>query len=51
MMIEDPQFEAYTLICDLVRQSGGRAALVGLDAIAQRVPRVSPSRNEAGPNP
>jgi hypothetical protein len=33
---EDPKFQAYELICDMVRQSGGKAAIVGLDTIAQR---------------
>lgn len=39
MMWEDPHFQAYELICDLVNRSAGRAALVGLDAIAQRLRR------------
>jgi peptidoglycan/xylan/chitin deacetylase (PgdA/CDA1 family) len=37
MSVEDPKCETYELICDLVAQSKGRAAIVGLDTIAQRV--------------
>jgi hypothetical protein len=33
----DPEFRAIDLICDLVQQSGGRATLVNLDAIAQKL--------------
>jgi peptidoglycan/xylan/chitin deacetylase (PgdA/CDA1 family) len=36
MICEDPGFRAYELICDLVKESEGRAAIVGLDAIARR---------------
>jgi peptidoglycan/xylan/chitin deacetylase (PgdA/CDA1 family) len=34
MVVEDPHFETFKLICDLVEQSKGRAELVGLDALA-----------------
>jgi hypothetical protein len=37
MYVEDPEFRAYELICDLVNQANDRASIVGLDAIAQRV--------------
>ncbi|MFH1920917.1 MAG: polysaccharide deacetylase family protein [Planctomycetota bacterium] len=37
MYVEDPEFRAYELICDMVNQAGGRAAIVGLDTIARRV--------------
>lgn len=37
MYVEDPEFRAYELICDMVNQAGDRAAIVGLDAIARRV--------------
>jgi len=37
MYVEDPEFRAYELICDMVNQSGDRAAIVGLDTIARRV--------------
>jgi peptidoglycan/xylan/chitin deacetylase (PgdA/CDA1 family) len=37
MYVEDPEFRAYELICDMVNQAKDRAAIVGLDAIAQRV--------------
>ena len=37
MYVEDPEFRAYELICRLVNQSKGRAAIVGLDTIARRV--------------
>jgi hypothetical protein len=36
MQWEDPKFQAYELICDVVNQSGGKAAIVGLDVIARR---------------
>jgi len=39
MVCEDLKFQAYELICDLVNQSGGKAAIVGLDTIAERVKR------------
>ncbi len=39
MVCEDPKFRAYELICDLVNQSGGKAAIVGLDTIAERIRR------------
>jgi peptidoglycan/xylan/chitin deacetylase (PgdA/CDA1 family) len=37
MYVEDPEFRAYELICDMINQAKDRAAIVGLDAIAQRV--------------
>jgi peptidoglycan/xylan/chitin deacetylase (PgdA/CDA1 family) len=36
MQWEDPKFRAYELVCNMVAQSGGKAELVGLDAIARR---------------
>jgi peptidoglycan/xylan/chitin deacetylase (PgdA/CDA1 family) len=36
MVVEDPDCRAYELICDLVNQSGGRAVITGLDALAAR---------------
>jgi peptidoglycan/xylan/chitin deacetylase (PgdA/CDA1 family) len=36
MYVEDPEFRTYELICDLVNQAGDRAAIVGLDTIAER---------------
>ena len=33
MVVEDPHHEAIKLICDLVRKSGDKAELVGLDQI------------------
>ena len=36
LVIEDPHFETIKLICDLVKQAGDRAAIVGLDAFAAR---------------
>ena len=36
MYVEDPDFRAIDLICNLVRQSDGQAAIVGLDTIADR---------------
>jgi len=37
MVCEDPEFRAYELICDLVRESNGRAAILGLDWVANRI--------------
>ena len=37
MYVEDPEFRTYELVCDLVNQAGDRAAIVGLDTIAERV--------------
>lgn len=34
LVVEDPRFETIELICGLVRDSAGRAEVVGLDAIA-----------------
>jgi len=36
LVVEDPQFETIAMICDLVRKAGDKAAIVGLDALAQR---------------
>lgn len=36
LYVTDPEFRAIDLICDLVRGSGGRAAIVGLDVLAAR---------------
>jgi len=35
MVVEDPQFEAIRMICDVVKAAGDRAEIVGLDAIAR----------------
>jgi peptidoglycan/xylan/chitin deacetylase (PgdA/CDA1 family) len=42
LVVEDPHFETFKLMCDLVEQSKGRAELVGLDALAAQasVPRT-----------
>lgn len=37
MYVEDPEFRAYELICDMVNQARDRAVIVGLDAIARCV--------------
>jgi peptidoglycan/xylan/chitin deacetylase (PgdA/CDA1 family) len=37
MLVEDPEFETVELIADLVEQSGDRAEIVGLDAVAERM--------------
>ncbi len=37
MVVEDPECETIRLICDLVRQAGDRAEIVGLDTIAKYV--------------
>ena len=39
MYVEDPKFQSYELICDMVQASGGKAAIVGLDVIAERAKR------------
>ena len=36
LYVTDPDFRAIDLICDLVRKAGDRAALVGLDSLADR---------------
>jgi len=36
LVVEDPTFETVKLICSLVKEAGEKAAIVGLDAIAQR---------------
>lgn len=41
LLVEDPTFEVVKLICDLVKATGDKAALVGLDAIAKGVKDAS----------
>jgi peptidoglycan/xylan/chitin deacetylase (PgdA/CDA1 family) len=36
LVVEDPTFETVKLICDLVKDAGDKAAVVGLDAMAER---------------
>jgi len=36
LVVEDPHFETIKLICELVNKAGDRAAIVGLDAFAER---------------
>jgi hypothetical protein len=36
LVVEDPTFESIKLICDLVRDAGRKASIVGLDKIAER---------------
>jgi peptidoglycan/xylan/chitin deacetylase (PgdA/CDA1 family) len=36
LVVEDPHFETVKLICDLVNKAADRAAIVGLDAFAER---------------
>ncbi len=36
LVVEDPHFETVKLICDLVHKAADRAAIVGLDAFAER---------------
>jgi transposase len=42
LVVEDPKFEAVKLICDVAKEAGDRAAVVGLDAIAARHARGAP---------
>ena len=35
LVVEDPSFETVKLICDLVKEAGHRAAIVGLDQVAR----------------
>ena len=42
MYVEDPQFETVKLICQLVKQAGDRAELVGMSEIAQRFGEQQP---------
>ncbi len=37
LVVEDPHFETFKLICDLVDRAKGRAEIVGLDALATTV--------------
>ncbi|MBX3438305.1 MAG: polysaccharide deacetylase family protein [Planctomycetaceae bacterium] len=37
LVVEDPRFETIKLLCDLTEQSNGRAEIVGLDRIAERI--------------
>lgn len=37
MYVEDPEFESVKLICDLVKQAGNKAEIVGLSEIAKRI--------------
>jgi peptidoglycan/xylan/chitin deacetylase (PgdA/CDA1 family) len=39
LLVEDPEFRAIDVICDLVHQAKDRAALVDLETIARRVPQ------------
>ena len=39
MYVEDPEFKTVKLICDLVRQAGDKAEIVGLSTIARHVAR------------
>jgi hypothetical protein len=36
LVVEDPGFESVKLMCDLVKDAGEKAAIVGLDTIAKR---------------
>jgi hypothetical protein len=36
LVVTDPEFRAVDLICELVHKAGDRAAIVGLDTIAER---------------
>jgi peptidoglycan/xylan/chitin deacetylase (PgdA/CDA1 family) len=42
LVVEDPKFEAVKLICDVAKEAGDRAAVVGLDTIAARHQRGAP---------
>ncbi len=42
LYVTDPEFRTIELICELVRKAGNRAALVDLNAIAQRVKKLQP---------
>jgi peptidoglycan/xylan/chitin deacetylase (PgdA/CDA1 family) len=42
LVVEDPEFQTIQMICDLVDHAGNRAALVGLDTIADSVPMKNP---------
>ncbi len=39
LVVEDPQFETVRLICELVKQAGDKAEIVGLDTIAAGLTR------------
>lgn len=40
LVVMDPEFEAFKLVCDMVEEAGDRARLVDLDTLATRVPEV-----------
>lgn len=42
MYVEDPKFETVKLICNLVKQAGDKAEIVGLSSIAEQVRKVTP---------
>ena len=42
MLVEDPEFKTIDMICDLVRSSGKRAAIVDLDTIARQAAQEAP---------
>lgn len=44
LLATDPQFEAISLICDIVNKAGDRAALVDLDTIAARAKLRQPAK-------
>ena len=44
MYVEDPEFRAVDLICDLVEEAAGRAAIVGLETIARRARILAPAK-------
>lgn len=42
LVVEDPHFETVKLICELVKAAGDRAAIAGLDSLAERGRGVKP---------
>ena len=42
MYVEDPKFETVKLICDLVKQAGSKAEIVGLSTIAKQIREATP---------
>ena len=44
LVVEDPTFETVKLICDLVKDAGEKAAIVGLDTIAARGKDLPPPK-------
>ena len=50
LVVEDPKFETVKLICDLVDRAGDRAAIIDLDAIAERAVEIAGTNDRSNNN-